>query len=290
MKRITGFVLFILMAVWLLVAQSCLRLRISDTEAKKKFDNRGVSLQIATLQVQHRNLHYATTGCDTCATLLLLHGSPGSWSAYENYLLDSSLRQRYRLVSVDRPGFGYSDYGAAISISQQVPLIGALMTQLDNGKPVYVTGHSLGGPLAVLVAARYPSLAKGLMLFAASVDPAEETPEKWRSLLKTFPVRYFVPGAFRPSNIELWAFKKDVLLLPAALQSIRCPVVIIQGMKDPLVPPGNAFFAQKQLVNAPTVRMIKLADANHFIPWTRFDMLRNAMLTMDSFVSTAHSH
>lgn len=279
-KRRLGLGFAVLIVAWLFMANSCMRFRLSDREAQSRFQALGVPLQLADFRVNGRVLHYAVTGCDSCTTLLLLHGSPGSWEAFKDYLADSALRRHFRLVSIDRPGFGYSNYGDALPISQQLPLIGALISHLDNRKPLFVAGHSLGGPLAALVAARYPEQVHGLMLLAASVDPAEEKPERWRPFLKAFPFRYLVPGAFRPSNIELWAFKKDVHALPAALHSVRCPVVIIQGMRDPLVPPGNAFFAQQQLIHAPRVRFIRLPDANHFIPWTRFDTLRKAMLQM----------
>jgi pimeloyl-ACP methyl ester carboxylesterase len=184
------------------------------------------------------------------------------------------------MISLDRPGFGNSDFGAAISVTEQSVSIGLLLDSIQNNQPLYLVGHSLGGPLAVKLAAHYPKLVSGAVLLAASVDPEEEAKERWRPIMKAVPFRYLLPGAFRPSNIELWAFKKDVLTMPADLDAITCPIVIIQGMKDDLVPPGNAFYAQKKLVHAASVKMIMIDSANHFIPWMNYSTIKQALLQL----------
>lgn len=257
-----------------------MRFRLSDKEAYDTFRKSGVPLHLETITVAGRHIHYAVAGDSTRPTLLFVHGSPGSWSAFDKYMQDKDLLSRFRMISVDRPGFGYSDYGHAIPISQQSEMMGELFIKINNGKPLYAIGHSLGGPLVTKLAAHYPQYINGLVLLAASVDPNEEKPEKWRPIMKAFPLRYFLPGAFRPSNIELWAFKKDVKTMPADLEAITCPVLIIQGMQDPLVPPGNAFYAQKKLIHARSVTLDTLSDANHFIPWTRFEIIKKHLLQL----------
>ncbi len=58
---------------------------------------------------------------------------------------------------------------------------------------------------------------------------------------------------------------------------IRMPVTVIQGEEDPLVPPGNADYAKRMLVNAPvTIQMIP--NMNHFIPWSRPDLIHDAII------------
>ncbi len=281
LKR-SSVVFVCMLAVWLLFAQSCVKFMMSDKQAMEEFEKDRIAIQLKTETVGGHHIHYAETGAADKPTLFFIHGSPGSWIAFKNYLKDKDLRLRFRLISIDRPGFGNSDYGNAISISEQACLVGPLIGRLQNGRNFYVVGHSLGGPLTVKLAAQYPRYISGIVLLAASVDPNEEKRELWRPALKIYPFCLLLPGAFRPSNIELWAFKKDVLTMPADLNSITCPVLIMQGMVDPLVPPGNAFYAKKQMVHAPSVQLISLDSANHFIPWTRYTQVKEALMSLSN--------
>jgi pimeloyl-ACP methyl ester carboxylesterase len=260
---IIGAILFI----WLVLAQSCMKFRISDSEAKQKFALSNVQLFTETIEVDGFSMHYAKTGNDTFPTLFFVHGSPGSWDAFSVYLKDKDLLAKYRMVSVDRPGFGYSEFGNAKDLDQQSKLISPLLKILNNKKPMYVVGHSLGGPMAVKLDADNPGVFSGMVLLAASVDPAAENPEKWRPVLYKTPLKYFIPGAFRPSNEELWYLKKDLKDLAADFSKITCPVWIIHGDKDKFVPVSNADYAKKMLVNAKSVEVKILKGAPHFIPW-----------------------
>ena len=62
-------------------------------------------------------------------------------------------------------------------------------------------------------------------------------------------------------------------------KDIKCPVIVIQGKKDKLVPAGNADFAREMLVNAPVEFVIK-EDMNHFVPWTNPELIRQAVLDL----------
>ena len=261
-----------------LFAQGCMTMRTGDNDAVASFSKVGIKLSTGFMAVMGKRIHYVKVGVDTNATLFFVHGSPGSWDAFDQYLKDKDLLSRFRMVSIDRPGFGHSDFGRGMSIVSQSKLIGEMIKQMQNGKPFYIIGHSLGGPLCVKLAADYPSFVSGVLLLAASVDPNEEQPERWRPLMKLPPFRWLLPGAFRPSNDELWYFKKDVKTMPADLNSIMCPVTIMQGLQDSMVPPGNAYYAEKQLTHSMSVKLITIPDANHFIPWTRFAMIKSVLM------------
>lgn len=273
-------VLSIIMVAWVIIAPSCMQFRISDSKAKEDFTKLGIDLQVRDLKVNGRKLHYVQTGLDTLPTLLFVHGSPGSWNAFQSYLGDSLLLQKYRMVSVDRPGFGYSDFGQAMHLDAQTSMMMPLIEQLRNGKPIYLVGHSLGGPLVVMLASRAPEWIQGIVVIAGSVDPAEEAPERWRNVLDKTPLYYFVPGAFRPSNRELAYFKRDVNLLVSDFEKVTCKVYLVHGDKDTFVPPGNVAYAQSQLKNAAKVDALMFPGANHFIPWTRYDQIRNLLLNL----------
>src|SRR5689334_7306694 len=109
MKRV--YSIFILCVVaYLLFCAGCMRFRITDSKAYETFRKKKVPLQIFDTSIDKRRLHYVIAGEDSLPTLVFIHGSPGSWSAFTNYLTDPDLLKKFRLMSIDRPGFGYSDF------------------------------------------------------------------------------------------------------------------------------------------------------------------------------------
>jgi len=271
-----GFILLL----WLVLAQSCMMMREPDADAKKKFARDNVELTTATINVEGHHLHYAKTGSDTLPTLFFVHGTPGSWDAFERYLKDKDLLKKFRMVSIDRPGFGYSDYGTPYHLAKQSEIISSLFTVLNNNKPMFITGHSLGGPMVVKLAADNPTTFSGVVILSGSIDPDEEKPEKWRPILYKTPLNYFVPGAMRPSNEELWYLKKDLVDLKKDFPKITCPVYFVHGAIDTWVPPGNVDYGKKMLVNASRVEETLIPSANHFIPWTKFNEIKDVLLKL----------
>lgn len=263
--RIIGIILLL----WLILAQSCMKMRISDKKAKQEFTDAGIELQTPVKNSNDFPLHFAQTGNDTMPTLLFVHGTPGSWDAFKSYLKNKELLQNYRIISVDRPGFGYSDFGNAMNLTQQTEIIAAWMDSINNNKPFIIIGHSLGGPMAVKLTAARPQCTKAIVLLAPSLDPALEKPEKWRPVLFKTPLNYFLPGALRPSNEELWYLKKDLNDMLGEYEKITCPVYLLHGKKDMLVPYANAAFAEKMLTKTDSFVLTTFEKENHFIVWTR---------------------
>jgi len=254
--------------------------RMSDSEARKAFAAKSVALTINTISVNNRHLHYLLTGSDSLPTIVFVHGTPGSWDAFRQYMWDKDLLKKFRLVAIDRPGFGYSDYGHPLNLAQQSVIISPLFDYIKNDKPVFLVGHSLGGPMVVKLAADNPGRIAGLVLLAGSNDPAQEAPEKWRPVLYKTPLNWLVPGAMRPSNEELWYLKTDLVDLKQDFPKITCPVYIVHGLKDNMVPPANVDYDKKMLVNASAIHELIFPDANHFIPWTRYQPIKALLLQL----------
>ena len=268
MKR--SFLIFgMILLLWLVFAQSCMKMRISDAKAKQQFLQQGVALYTAVKKINDFPLHYAQTGSDTLPTLIFVHGTPGSWDAFAAYLRNKELLQHYRIISIDRPGFGYSDFGHAMNLTAQTNIIIAWMDSVNNHKPFIIIGHSMGGPLIVKLAAARPSYTKALVILAGSMDPAAEKPEKWRPVLFKTPLNYLVPGALRPSNEELWYLKKDLVAMKPDYEKITCPVYILHGTKDILVPYSNVAYTQRMLTKTDSVFVTTFEKENHFIVWTK---------------------
>lgn len=277
--------IFLLLALSLLTLQSCFSFRVTDKAAIEKFNAAGVQLHFKNFKVNEHNLQYAQTGNERFPTLIFVHGTPGSWSAFQDYLLDSDLLKKYRLISIDRPGFGHSSFGNAMNLTQQSVIISAFLKEIQNGKRVFLVGHSLGGPMICRLAVDNPEMIAALVILAGSQDPAAEKAEKWRPLLFKTSLNYLIPGSWRPSNEELWYLKKDLLALKPDLSKITCPVYLLHGTKDILVPFSNVAYTDKMLTGTAKKEIIVFEDEkaktdNHFLPSKKFTEIKALLLKL----------
>ncbi|MEO6264816.1 MAG: alpha/beta hydrolase [Luteimonas sp.] len=103
-------------------------------------------------------------------TLVLLHGFTGSKENW--YPLAKRLGGQYRLLIPDLPGWGESERkpGEDYGFVAQAARVDAFIRALSPDRSVVLLGHSMGGGIAALVAARYPQqVARVGLLDAAGV-------------------------------------------------------------------------------------------------------------------------
>lgn len=269
--------LLLLLLLYIIMCQSCMTMRMTPNATAAYFKNQKTNFISKSITVANHRIHYIETGNPQNPTLFFVHGSPGSWDAFKQYLTDSLLLRKYRMIAIDRPGFGYSEFGHAENLAMQARIFEEMLSKIDNRQPVTLIGHSLGGPIIVKMATERPAIYKNLVIVAGSVDPGAETPELWRMIIKANPLRYLIPGAMRPANDELWWLKRDLIEMKPDLRKIASDVIIIHGTKDKLVPYSNAAFIKRELVHAKTIETIAIENANHFIPWTHFKLIRDVL-------------
>lgn len=257
----------------------CMTFRESHKRINKFFQDNKVEGGIRHYQAEKLKMEYVQAGDSTKPLILFVHGSPGSLSAFLWYLVDSTLLQHGFLITADRPGFGHSNFGVGEpSLDKQARILTKLIEIHQRSRPVILVGHSLGGPIIAKIAMEYPHLADGLVIISGSIDPDLEPNETWfRAPLSTPFLRWIVPRSFRASNDELYQLKPQLVDMIPAWSKITCPVAIIHGKRDSLVPFGNVAFAEKALVNANVHYLLK-DDAGHFIPWQNHDLVVEGIL------------
>lgn len=119
---------------------------------------------------------YAERAADApgAPTLVMLHGYTGGKENW--YRVARRLRGRYRLLVPDLPGWGESQREgvAGHGFSAQAARVAAFIRATCGEGPVVVLGHSMGGGIAAVLAAREPALvARVGMLDAAGVRFAD---------------------------------------------------------------------------------------------------------------------
>ena len=158
MKKIFVFLICTFFLFWLVQAQRTMKFRETDSDATKEFQNLGMTLVTKSINGKSFHLHYVQVGNDTLPTLLFVHGSPGSWNAFKSYLQDKDLIKHYRMIAIDRPGFGFSDFNNAKNLTEQSHLISFLFDSIKGAKPIFLVGHSLGGSLIIKLYLDNPEL------------------------------------------------------------------------------------------------------------------------------------
>ncbi|MBX7059542.1 MAG: alpha/beta hydrolase [Leptospirales bacterium] len=225
-------------------------------------------------------LHYVSAGRQDLPPLVFLHGSPGSWSGYLDYLKDRRLLERFHLIAIDRPGFGESTPGhAEPSLQRQAAAIAPILQRWVSAGRSIVLGHSFGGPVAVRLAMDHPQLVRALVLVAGSIDPDQEE-RRWFNIAARYPpLRLVLPGDWVVSNDEIWPLKEELQKMLPLWPRLQVPVTVIQGGADDLVPPANADFAARMLP-AQQLHLVRPAEATHFVLWEDRELVVRQILAL----------
>ncbi len=283
LKRKTLKWLFMPIAIFSLTVlmDSCIQFRMSKTEIDAYFKDKETKGVIKQYAAGKRTLNYLVAGEEDKPVVVFVHGSPGSLSAFIDFMADTALLKRAQLISVDRPGFGASNYGnAEPSLQKQASLLKPILEEYKANRPIILVGHSLGGPLIARMAMDYPELVDGLVFVAASIDPELEPNETWfRAPLATPFLKWALPRWLRASNDEIYKLKPELEEMLPLWKNIQTPSIVIQGKSDSLVPYQNADFAKRMLVNAP-LKIELIEGVDHFIPWSHPQLIRQAVIDL----------
>lgn len=227
---------------------------------------------------QDRVLHGVDTEDHEKTPVLFVHGSPGTWHGWVQYFKSVSLREKFRLIAIDRPGFGHSDYGyTQPDLAEQAHQVAQVFNRAPTDQKFILVGHSFGGPLIAKIAMLYPERVAGLVIAAGSADPDEEF-TRWIQIPANWPVvRSIIPPAAKVTNQEIMALWQDLTLMENDWPDITAPVVIIHGTADSLVPVANGDFMNQKLTNAAWVDYQRLEGANHFIVWEHQEKVEAAI-------------
>jgi haloalkane dehalogenase len=143
--------------------------------------------------------------------LLLMHGNP-DWSFLYRKIV-TGLRDRFRCVVPDYPGFGLSVHpprGYDYTPGAHAKVVGSLVERLDLQDAV-VMGQDWGGPIGMDVASRRPERFSGLVMGNTWYWPADTIGLKTFSLaMGSPPLQWLI----RERNFFVTPFMKRMLRAP----------------------------------------------------------------------------
>jgi pimeloyl-ACP methyl ester carboxylesterase len=195
-------------------------------------------------------------------TLIFIHGAGGTRKNWHHQWL--ALKEKYSLISLDLPGHGKSTAPGAQQISLYSQAILQLTEELRPVKPV-LTGHSMGGAIAMTAAISRPELFAGLILvgtgarlrvfpsildkLAQDIFPAEIIQYAFGSqALPEMKAAGMQEMQKTPCSVTLGDFQAcNSFDVTAELGKITCPTLVICGDEDQLTPVKYSTFLHQQI-------------------------------------------
>jgi len=253
---------------------------------REELDWHDVSKPGRLIEVDGETLHYIDKGSGPA--VVLIHGFGGHTYSYRSLIPD--LARDHRVVALDLLGFGYSERipGADHSHEAQARRVVRLMDSLGV-EAASLVGHSMGGEIAMRVAASYPQRVDRLVL-AASVsgdrirtlpptplmrpflpalsrifgkrmlrrsfhDQSKATEEVWQA--------YHRPATIRGSTDGLYSIMKDTRREPPVRYSeITAPVLLMFAEHERIIP---GWMSRRLRERFPSAEHVVINDAGHVL-------------------------
>jgi len=277
-----GVIFSIFLILYIIIRAGMLDFTMSEEEIEDYFAQSPFKPQSHYYLIDGKQLHYVSVGNDTLPTILFIHGSPGTWDAFAIYMKDSILQSRFRMISVDRIGYGKSEPGQPeASLYKQAQYILPVIDQIPDSIPLLVAGHSYGGPVALRLAMDYPGRIDALLLLAGLADPDHESRPLYQKWLCSPYLSWLLPKDLDVSNREIVPLKGELQTLLPLWDQIQARTMIVQGTQDMLVDPKHAAFTEAQLEHL-SPSLIYLNRVNHFFIWTRSGLVRHYLLELQN--------
>lgn len=272
-KQLTGAGLLLLSSLFFI--GSCMQFRVSDKKLRRQFSKKGIPLQINYTQSEEYRLRSVIIGDTTLPPVFCVHGSPGSSRDFLSYARDTSLLQKVCFVLVDRPGYGYSSFHLPPpSIDRQARLLLPVFHAATRQRAAIVVGYSYGGPVAARLAMLSPGQVRALILAAPALDPDNEKYFWFNRPLEH--IRWILPTALEHAQIEKMRHVEDLRAIQDGWSRIQCPVTLIHGKADRIVP-DNSRFVKEKLGHVP-LRLITPEDIGHLFVFNKEEYLKEAIL------------
>jgi pimeloyl-ACP methyl ester carboxylesterase len=248
-----------------------------EEEVLQRLNNKDIYPIIKLLSYRDSlRVRVTSVGDETKSTLLLIHGSPGDWSAWENIFLNDSIRESFYILAIDRPGYGGTTVPAQTSLQVQADVVWSTLKQLQRTEKVIIVGHSYGGAVVEQLLINLPEAFDLAILVAPTLSPDLMKPKWYNKVARWKIVNSILSKDLKASNIEMMGLTKALELNEPNLSLIKTPIIYIQGKKDVLVPHETVDYLMEHKPDG--VKYVIVEDMNHFTPWSDPYLITDALL------------
>ena len=225
------------------------------------------------------HIYYQVTGAGP--PVVLIHGLAGSSRWWQRNI--EALARQFRVYVIDLIGFGRSQGRQGFALNEAAEHLAAWMDQIGMGR-AHLIGHSMGGVIAIDLAAQFPERVNRLVLVdAATFSFGHTLLENMVGLAKTL---WYLPfsflpvlftDAYRAGPLTLWQASRELLTtdILAALSEIEDPVLIVWGERDAVVP---VEIGERLHYELPGAEFVVLEGAGHTPMWDQAGAFNHAVV------------
>ncbi len=260
---------------FLVASCTVLQWRQNDEKVQDTFKEVGLETSLHyytsdSLKAKIRIQKVPSLNNNSSINVVFLHGSPSSSYAWNGYLKDTTLLKKATIYAIDRPGYGYSNFGKEIpEIEKQSYLINEAIKsrKLTN---VVIIGASYGGAIAAQIGVMNEEV-KSIIMISPAIDPKLEK-DIWASkFTQWWLTRWLVPTAYRVAGDEKTIHAKELVKIEPLWKELQKPVYHIHGNADDLVPYENVVYTEKQFVHH---KIITIPNKGHEISWKHPELIK----------------
>jgi len=169
--------------------------------------------------------------------MVLLHGFLENLNMWDDF--SSALSKMNKVIAIDLPGFGKTDlFSENNSMELMADTVNAVLEK-EEIKYCLLTGHSMGGYVALAFAKKYAAKLKGLVLFHSHAAADDEqgkinrnrTIEIVKKNHKDF-IAGFIPSLFAEQNIQKYHKEIEEAKAVSLQTSAEGVIAALAGMRD----------------------------------------------------------
>jgi pimeloyl-ACP methyl ester carboxylesterase len=241
-------------------------------------------------------IHYVTAG--TGPLCVMIHGFPDFWYTWREQMPE--LAKHFQVVAIDQRGYNLSDKPEGVDNYRLEKLVADIDAVVDHfkAKKAIIVGHDWGGMVAWTYTMQHPDKVdrlvilnlphpRGLMRELANNPDQQKASAYARAFQKPDAASKVMPAALafwvtdpaaRPTYVE--AFKRSSMegmlnyykanyprppykALPIELPKVKCPVLMIHGLKDVALLPDALNGTWDWIDNELT--LVTIPKAGHFV-------------------------
>lgn len=231
--------------------------------------------------------------------ILFIHGAGGNAKSW--FYQTEGLKSQSEVVAVDLPGHGRASVSnGCTSIEEYRDSVHSALS-LSGIEKCYISGHSMGGAIAMSFALTFPDIVKGIVLvgtgaklkvFTQILEGIMKNKEKTLSSIIEYAVSKNAPASLKKGCFdEMMKCSPEVIYgdflacdrfnAMQILNTINLPTLIICGTEDALTPPKYSVYLHENIKGS---RLVLIKDAGHMVMMEKPDEVNNAIIEFVNMV------